>query len=145
MIEEIYKTIRSKPGAITFPAAPETELSKVQNFLAARNFSILPEDYLKFLRLTDGLSYNGIELYGSQPYVREEKSYIFPDLISINQAFSDYNFFARKVILGRTSENLIYFDQSPLCFALADRINLRSRIEAPSLAELLQRIASLYL
>ena len=143
MIDDLYKIIRSQPGAVTFPSAPEGELKKVQNYLASRNFGILPEDYLEFLRLTDGLSFNGIELYGSQPHFRESKNYTFPDLVSINQNYSDYNFFARKVILGRTSENILYFNQSPVCFTLADRINLRSRIEAPSLLELLQTIKSL--
>lgn len=145
MIDELYKIIRSQPGAVTFPPAPENELRKVQNHLAAHNFCMLPEDCLEFLRLTDGLSYNGIELYGSQPHFRELKNYTFPDLLSANQNYAGYNFFARKIILGRTSENILYFDQSPTCFALADRINLRSRIEAPSLYELLQKIKSLCL
>ena len=90
-----------------------------------------------FLSRSDGLFYDGIELYGCSSHYRESKNYKFPNLLEINQNYAAYNFFKNKLVVGRCSESIIYYDRRGNYYALADRINLRSRKEVENFAAML--------
>lgn len=101
-------------------------------------FSKLPEDYGKFLQITDGLIYNGLELYGIHKHERKQHHYTFPDLESVNCSYLKYSFFVDKVIIGRLSEGIIYYDAKSNSYAVSDRINLRSHSEVNTFEDLLK-------
>lgn len=51
--------------------------------------------------------------------------------------YAAYNFFKNKLVVGRCSESIIYYDRRGNYYALADRINLRSRKEVENFAAML--------
>ncbi|HIF9272060.1 TPA: YrhA family protein [Photobacterium damselae] len=88
------------------------------------NFKIaVPNDYLAFLALTNGLEFNGLIIYGTENSQDPNASPL--DLIAINLAT---NTLGNVIILGETSTELITFDAVSLEYQLRDRIGL-DRIE----------------
>ena len=82
-----------RPGAVFFPPALSGEIEMLNTSLLMLNFSPLPDDYAAFLSRSDGLFYDGIELYGCSSHYRESKNYKFPNLLEINRNYAAYNFF----------------------------------------------------
>ena len=108
-----------RPGAVFFPPALSGEIEMLNTSLLMLNFSPLPDDYAAFLSRSDGLFYDGIELYGCSSHYRESKNYKFPNLLEINRNYAAYNFFKNKLVVGRCSESIIYYDRRGNYYALA--------------------------
>lgn len=136
MIKDDLNYFSNQPGGVIFSPALTGEIDKLNTSLLLQNFSPIPEDYAAFLKMSNGMFYDGIELYGCSSHYREAKNYKFPDLKEINQNYADYHFFHNKLVIGRCSESLIYYDHRAAIYALADRINLRSRQEVESFTAL---------
>ena len=86
MLGRILTTIQ-KDGAVFFPPVDERSLRFVSSLLASHRFPPLPLDYIALLKQTDGLSWNGVELYGTRANDREAKGYTLPGLIEANLEF----------------------------------------------------------
>ena len=127
MISRYLNHFRQLPGSVVFEPAVDANLTKIDAELTARNFSAIPGEYRNFLKLNDGLIFNGIEFYGSIPHYREERNYTFPNLITVNEYYLNYDYFIRKLVIG--AENV---------YSVTDRINLRPVIETESLAAFLK-------
>lgn len=140
MTEYDFTTMLNNGITVVFPPASAEETAAAQSFFRRHNLGCLPEDYLAFLKQSDGLSYNGIELFGILPHPRPEKGYTFPALQRVNSTFLKYDFFAQKIVFGRLSEAILFYNQKTGAYAIADRINLRSRIEVGSLSALMPHL-----
>lgn len=138
MINDYITHFRSLPGCITFEPAIEANLIKVEAELNSRSFAAVPEDYKTFLKLSDGLIFNGVELYGSIPHYRPNKEYTFPNLITANETYINYDYFTRKLVIGRISESILLYDSENHIFSVIDRINLRPRVEVNNFPDFLK-------
>lgn len=138
MISRYLNYFRQATGCVFFEPAVESNLSKINHELTTRNFAPIPEEYYNFLKLTDGLIFNGIELYGSVPHYRELKEYTFPNLITVNEYYLNYDYFIRKLVIGRISENLLLYNENEKVYTIADRINLRPILECESFVAFLK-------
>lgn len=138
MIKTYVEKFIEFPGCVTFPPCGEEDIRQVSSLLSASGFAPIPPEYKELLKITDGLSYNGIEFFGTRNHNRPEKRYTFPDLAASTFHYEDYDFFKRKTILGRVSESLVFYDKNGDYYAIADRLTLRSRREAPTFAEILK-------
>lgn len=138
MISKYINYFKSQNGCVTFDAAPDEEIERVNAKLVADGFSDIPEEYKIFLKLTNGLTYNGAELYGTSPHYRIDKNYTFPDIVSESSQYIDYEFFAQKVVFGRISEHILLYDKKNDYYAIVDRTNLRSRIEVENFVDFIK-------
>ncbi len=129
MINTLLNNAMAQKGCIVFPPAGEADLQQAGHLLNELGFAALPPDFAAFLRLCDGLYYDGLEILGTLPHPRPSKQYTFACLADVNRPFAEYGYFAGKLIIGRMSENFIVYDQSNGLFAMIDRINLCSQIE----------------
>ena len=143
MIKDDLKYFAAQPGAVIFPPTISSEIDTLNAALLLDNFSPVPEEYAAFLKMNNGMFYDGIELYGSSSHYRDTKNYKFPELREINQNYANYNFFTDKLVIGRCSESLIYYDRRANIYAIADRINLRSRQEVDDFPALLALLRNL--
>ncbi len=132
MISRYLNHFRQAPGNVFFEPAVERNLNKINIELTNRNFAPIPDEYRNFLKLTDGLIFNGIEFYGCMPHYREEKEYTFPNLITVNEYYLSYDYFIRKLVIGRISENLLLYNDAEKVYTITDRINLRPILECES-------------
>lgn len=138
MIEKALQKFCSFPGCVTFPPASAADIKNVNQNMRKNGFCEIPAEYQLFLSATDGLSYNGIEFFGTCSHYREKKAYTFPDLTASTKHYQEYHFFRNKIIIGRISESLIFYDNANALYAVADRLTLRSRREYASFDELLK-------
>ncbi len=138
MIRDYVAQFSKFPGCITFPPCGEEDIRQVSSLLSASGFSPIPPEYKELLQITDGISYNGMEFFGTRSHNRPGKRYTFPDLAASTFHYEDYDFFKRKTILGRASESLIFYDKNGDYYAIADRLTLRSNRETKTFSEILR-------
>ena len=133
----------SRESAVVFAPTSQEEIAVTSSFLEQNNLAPLPLEYIEFLKNTNGFTYNGIEFFGTKTHHREEKGYIFPDIITINKHYIPYKYFFQKVIIGRLSEGLIVYNRKENSFSITDRIKLRHLIELDDIEELLSLLVHL--
>lgn len=141
MISKFLNLYKNQSNCICFPPAEEDSYTLIDNYSLKHNLCKLPDEYKMFLKLTNGLSYDGVEFYGTIPHERIEKGYTFPDIIMMCQNYENYDFFSRKIVIGQISESIILYDDKNSAYAVVDRLNLRSRVECDSFAEILEMYA----
>ena len=87
--------------------------------------------------MTDGLIWNGLELYGTKAYEREEKSYSFPGIIDANMDFMGFEGLFNKIVVGRASEELIVYSFTDKRWQCIDRTDFSVTQVAPRFSELI--------
>ncbi len=139
-----FELIKKFADCITFTPCNESEIAKASALLAASGFCALPEEYKEFLRLSDGLSYNGVEFFGIQNHNRSTKKYTFPDIAASTFHYKGYAFFHHKLVLGRISEALICYDKVSDNYIIVDRVSLRPLNGGKTLADLFKIFLSIF-
>ena len=139
-MNELLQQASNTPGGIVFSGATEEDLQKTNQLLCQNSFASLPEEYVSFLCLSDGLSYDGLELFGTKQHSRPQKNYIFDNIASINQSFIEFDFFVNKIIIGRMSEYLIVYNKTDKKYTIIDRVNLWTQTEFSTFVELLENL-----
>ena len=137
MHNNLQEILAKQKDIICFTGANDEQIASISQKLLKNNIPSIPETYISFLKTSNGLSYDGTELFGTEDIPREEKKYIFPSLFSSNQDFSNYEFFINKLIIGITSENFIIYDSENTKYLIIDAISLHPLEEFSDLTELL--------
>ena len=60
------------------------------------------------------------------------------NLITANEYYLSYDYFIRKLVIGRISENLLLYNENEKVYTIADRINLRPILECESFVAFLK-------
>lgn len=141
MINGYLEQIKAKKGCVSFAPARSEDILATNAKMKGLLFAEIPAEYQNFLSLTNGIIYDGIEFFGCKPQIRS--TYTFPDLIKINQPYSDYAYFSDKIIIGRISESFLVYDSVTCDFAMIDRLNLLTRSEQDSFAALFKTLYEL--
>ena len=141
MGSELQKFLTSTPGITAFPPATTKDISKISQNLARFDISNIADDYCSFLKQTDGLIFNDIELYGCNTHKR--KTYEFPNIEFIVQLTTDNSFFKNNIIIGLMSEEIILYNGKNHFYAVADRVTLDYLAQYKSFFELLSALAAL--
>ena len=136
MLSRILETLK-KDGAAFFPAADERSLRFASSMLSSHRMPAIPMDYITLLKQTDGLSWNGVELYGCRANDREEKGYTLPGLIEANLDFSTIESMHGKLVLGRASEELFVYDALDQRYHILDRLDLTESASFSSFSEVI--------
>lgn len=134
MIDMLFHKVSTLNFCTVFPPAEPEEIAAAGNYLVSRGLAAVPAGYAEFLRLSDGMSFDGVEFYGAVPKKRRE--YTFPDLKTAGEPYYKYEYFKNKIVIGRLSESIILYNANEDIYALIDRVNLRSRVEWASFEEL---------
>ncbi|OPZ78638.1 MAG: hypothetical protein BWY78_00478 [Alphaproteobacteria bacterium ADurb.Bin438] len=122
MIDKILATLR-KDNAITFAPADDKSIRFVGTMLASHKFANIPAEFIEFLKITDGLIWNGFEIYGTRAIDREDLGYTFPGLIEANLNFLNDDYLKGKLLLGKISEEIFVYNGLEHKFMVMDRIN----------------------
>jgi hypothetical protein len=134
MLSRIIDTVR-KDGAVMFPAADDRSLRFVSSMLSSRRFAPIPIHYASLLKFTNGMSWNGIELYGTEAIDRKEMGYVLPSLIDANVAYDNYEFLKGQIILGRAAEELFVYDSRQKKYFIIDRVDFTPSASFPTFSE----------
>ena len=135
-MQRIVYTLK-KDIAVTFEPADERAIKFAGAMLTSHGVIPIPEEYIDFLKITDGLVWNGMELYGTKAYDRESKGYSLPGIIDANMDFMGIDALAGKMILGRASEELLVYSGKDNRYQCVDRTDFMVTQVAPSFSELI--------
>lgn len=123
--------------------ASNEQITSINIKLSEKNIPQIPDSYINFLKKNNGFNFDGLEFFGTEDITREEKRYIFPSLLSSNQDFANYEFFANKLIIGIISENFIIYNAENKNYAIIDTINLHTLEEFSSFDTLFNYLTKL--
>ena len=132
MLDKLYNA-----HARMFKPVSQAELRSLRMAMAKEKMPPLPADYLQFLSLTDGLMYNGLRFFGVKKHDRENLSYTYPDLLSVNQDFYSRNRRQDVLILGEKDEDLLVFNPKKKTYLLMDKMDLIGDLNLPRFFDLL--------
>lgn len=111
------------------PPATSLEIDDLVSEVVARYSARLPEEYLAFLRLVNGLEVNGLIIYGTKNSESDSSSSPL-GLVEMNDVIRDSVRFdpLKVVLIGEDGAGLITYDDSSMKFQYRDRIGL-DRVE----------------
>lgn len=136
MLTRILNTLRKDNGTF-FDPVDERSLRFISSLLSSHRFPPVPVDYIALLKQTDGLSWNGVELYGTRANDREALGYTLPGLIEANLEFQQAPPMRGKLLLGRAAEELFVYDSMDQKYHIINRMDFSDSCSFPTFSEAL--------
>lgn len=106
-----------------FEGVKNGTLELIQGGLRNNRLISLPEDYVNFLRETDGGLISDVEFYGSKEHFIKHRFFTFPDILNYNKRFLEHSFLFNRVIVGQDSQVFFVYDGQKKAYLLCDRIS----------------------
>ncbi|WP_231590643.1 YrhA family protein [Hymenobacter terrenus] len=120
------QTNREKLGRPIAPAATTEELRMVQEEATQKLRYTLPPAYLDLLRLSNGLDWNGVQLYASQPRTRVtpegRMKYLFRGIVEANEQWRDFPPNEEFIFFAESGDVLYCYNLTSGKFEIVDRI-----------------------
>ena len=123
--------------AVVFPPIDSKLVQQGSVKLVKSGIVPIPLDYVAFLSLTNGLSWNGLELFSLNNLERAKGAFHHPGILD-NFSFCQNNaLMKKKLLLGYGWESLIVYDFTQKEYQLIDRYTYRLIISFPTLVAFL--------
>ena len=146
---KLLKTIQSDQLHAKEPvrgAASDEQIATVQKAVIESLGAILPGEYEEFLRLSDGLDYNGLVLYGSTASPEQpDASGFWQGLVAANQLWRESPENSSLLILGDSDMDLFTVDLNGGNPARRDRVTGETVETYPSISSMLEAALSEHL
>lgn len=123
--------------AIIYPPAEPREIEAVYLGLMKNGYGRLPADYRTFLMMTDGLFWNGVELFATQEHERNNGTHFHRGIWQMQALFADNPNLNKKIVLGMAPEELIVYDAARKEYQLIDRYSYTTFLKFPGFADIL--------
>jgi hypothetical protein len=132
------KARSAKWGEVLEPCASREEILNVRKRVLEKFDVVLPEEYLDFLRLVNGLEFNGLLIYGTKNSTTDAGASPL-DLVEMNDiARENVNFnLSTLIVVGEDSTGLLTYDPIKKAFQYRDRIGIDRVINFACFEELL--------
>ena len=113
------------------------DIQRVSIQLVKQGLVQFPNDYIQFLEITDGLSWNGLEFFSIHEH--ERKDCVFPNiqLLSYQATQNLKSMFPKSLVLGMAPEHLILYEAPQKEYTIVDRYTYAPVIKLPRLADVL--------
>ncbi|MGD9637560.1 MAG: YrhA family protein [Alphaproteobacteria bacterium] len=131
--------IKNQTGAIVASKALDDELETCMENLFNNDFPLLPDDYIKFLKMADGFLWNGMEIFGTANINAEE--YTAPNIVSANQNYDEkYPKLIGKLVVGKMDNDLFAYDYTTRKYQVIDTVDCEALQDFASIEELVLSI-----
>ena len=132
ILNNMYQTY-----ALVFPAASIMDIQRTSIQLVKQGLVQIPTDYVQFLSTTDGLNWNGLELFSIHEH--ERKDCVFPSiqLLPYQSTQNLKSLFPKSLILGFSSEYFILYEAPKKEYVIVDRYTYMPVVKLPRLADVL--------
>ena len=102
IINEIIDILNEDPGSMIPRPASEDDITQCQNDLIELGLEPLPQGYIDFLKINNGLAWNGIIFYSTDQVTEADNPAGFKlmDLVTMNDEFNDRFELDEKILLG---------------------------------------------
>ena len=133
---------RIERHVVRFDPATASHLSQCSQELSKQSGVSLAADHMALLRLTNGMLWNGIQLYGTQAIPRPHRHYTLPSLVDANITLPRSLKPGQQIIIGRTEDEWLVMAQRPdrIIYQEVDCIDGDVYRQAASIRRLLTRL-----
>ena len=123
--------------ATLFSCADVMDIQRVSIQLVKQGLIQIPNDYVQFLCISDGLCWNGLELFSIHEH--ERKDCVFPNiqLHAYQGTQSLKALFPKALVLGMAPEQLILYELPKKEYVIVDRYTYGIVRTLPRLADVL--------
>ncbi len=136
VLTQVLKRIYQDLGVL-YPPAERVEIHSITTQLFQNGHGYLPADYRDFLMLTDGLFWNGIEIFATREHERDRGAFFHRALLPMQASFSTNNMLKNKIVIGVAPEELIVYDSLRKEYQLLDRYSYTVFVKFPAFADVL--------
>ena len=132
VLNNMYQTY-----AMVFPPAQIMDIQRTSISLVKQGLIQIPNDYIQFLTMTDGLNWNGVEFFSIHEH--ERKDCVFPSfqLMPYQSSQNLKSLFPKSLILGFAPEHLILYEASKKEYVVIDRYTFTPVAKLPRFADVL--------
>ncbi len=123
--------------AVFFPPAKLNEIQKINIQLSQSGLSSLPQDYIDFLMLTDGLFHNGLEMFSTISHERDKGAFFHRSIIQMHKLFSQNPNMKNKIMLAQAPEEFVLYDLQRKEYQLMDRYSYTVFLKFPNLLDVI--------
>ena len=135
-INSILNTLYQNYAQV-FSPAQMMDIQRTSIALVKKGWIQIPADYIQFLHVTDGLSWNGLELFAIHEHDRRDSLFGQPTLLNYQTDYSLKQLFPKALIVGRASEELILYRSDLKEYHILDRYTFDVVIKLPRLTDVL--------
>ncbi len=118
MLKDTLERLKTE-DAVLPPPASALDVRRLNGHLQDQNFPAVPDSYLRFLDVTDGLRWNGVDFHG----VRGDDDGV-ASLLGSNAAFARSFEMDGVLLLGRGDEEFYLYDADTKEFCVIDAQDL---------------------
>ncbi len=97
----------------------------------------IPADYVQFLTMSDGLSWNGLELFSIEAHERKDTVFPQPTLLNAQEELSVKKLFPKTLVVGTAPEELIVYFNETHAYHILNRDTWDVVVKLPRLADVL--------
>jgi hypothetical protein len=87
---KLLKTLEADASALIPRPANDTDIEKCMRNLEGLNLPALPDDYIEFLQICNGLAWNKVEFYGTNHVTDPDSLFILVDIVSFAKVKATY-------------------------------------------------------
>ena len=120
LFDVIYKT-----GALIIKGAVDEELTRCDRDLTSISAPKLPPEYIQFLKIANGMSWNGFEFFGTYQVTVKKTGYILQDIVTMNDKMRSRKFgFGDLLLLGRFDDDIYIYNPKTEQYQALDSLTL---------------------
>ena len=135
-IQTIVNTLYQNYAQV-FAPAEMMDIQRTSIMLVKKGWIQIPVDYIQFLHLTDGLSWNGVELFAIHKHERRDSVFAQPTLMAYQEENSLKTLLPKALIVGRAVEELIVYRGDLKEYHILDRYTYEPVVKLPRLTDVL--------
>lgn len=136
VLHQVLKKIYQE-YAVFFPPATSIEIQKTNLTLTQTGLASLPQDYIDFLMLTNGLFYNGLELFATTEHEREKGAFFHRSIPQMQKLYSQNPLINNKIMLAQAPEEFVLYDFQKKEYQLMDRYSYTVFLKFPNLLDVI--------
>ena len=124
--------------AVVFPPIDSKLAQQASVKLVKSGLPPIPLDYVSFLAATNGLSWNGVDLFSLNNIARAKGAFHHPGILDYFSFCQNNPLMKKKLLLGFGWETLLVYDFSEKTYQLLDRYTYDKIITFQTLIDFLQ-------
>ncbi len=133
MIEELIENLENDEDAVLMHPVTSQSLASTQGSLIKNGGNKLPDDYIEFLHITNGLIFRRNFFYGTNA-IEEER---LPDIVSANNDFSEEYEADEYLVIGNDRYSFFVYNLETKMYEVVEKEDLEMIEEFEDFSELL--------
>lgn len=123
--------------AVVFPAVDPKDVQRASVALVKAGVPQIPTDYIEFLSSTNGLFWNGLELFSLFEHEREKGAFTHTGIMESYATYAQNPLLKKKLVVGVAPEELIVYYPEAKEYQIVDRHTQSILVKLPRFFDVL--------